>query len=72
MRTDGSDRERTLAHVGQFLALPQIERDGNDLRAVLLGQPPDRHRRVEATRICQDDTFHLVSSRNLAEPCRTP
>ena len=60
VRADGAERQRALADVRELAPLPEVERDGDDLGAVLLRQPPDRHRGVEPAGIRQDNSFHSV------------
>ena len=55
-----ADGERALAHVVQFLTLPEVHRHRDDLCAVLLGKPRNCHRRVEAAGIRQYDSLHRI------------
>ena len=58
---DGFDRtavERALTHhVHVFTALPEVDRDGDDLLTGLLADPADRHRGVQTAGIRQDDAL---------------
>ena len=58
MRPDGPERQRALSDVRELAALPDVERDGDDLRAVFLRQPPDGHRGVQPPGIRHDNSFH--------------
>ena len=58
---DGARRKRALADPVQLRALPQVERDGDHLCPVGLGQPRNGHRGVQPARIRQNDPLHLAS-----------
>ena len=60
VRAHGADRQRALARVVELAALAEVDRHRHDLRAVLLGQPGNRHRRVQPTRIRQDTIFFIA------------
>ena len=54
----GAGGQGAIAHRLELLALPEIDRDGHDLRGVLPGQPRNRNRGVEVAGIREDDPFH--------------
>src|SRR4030095_5808034 len=58
----GAGADGALADLRELAALAQVERDGDDFRVVLLFQPRDRHRRVEPTRVRENNTHVYFSS----------
>ncbi len=58
---DRANRQRALADVVQFLPLSEVHRHRDDLGAVLLGEPWNGDRGVEAAGIRQNDAFHRIS-----------
>jgi hypothetical protein len=54
---DGAGRQRAFADGVEFLPLAEVERDGDDLGIVALGQPGNRDRGVEAARVREDDSL---------------
>ena len=61
MRSNGADRKRPFADVVELLSLAKIHRDCHDLGIVLVGEPLHGNRRVQPTRVRQDNSFHGTS-----------
>jgi hypothetical protein len=58
----GSARRRRRARARvrrRARALSEVERERDDLRLELLGEPADGNRRVEAARVAEHDAFHV-------------
>ena len=58
MGAHGAGRQRAVAHRLELAALPEIHRHRDDLGAVPLLQPGDRHGVSSPPEIRQDDPFH--------------
>lgn len=74
MSAQGATGERPIADGFQFRALPKIDRDGDDLGAILGLQPWDRQRGLESAAVSKDDTLHAleagVGAEALGQGCR--
>ncbi len=57
---DGAGRQGAVAHFFQLAALSEVDRDGDDLGAVPLGQPRNGHRGGQASGKGEDDSLHLL------------
>ncbi len=59
VRAHCADGQRPFVNRRELTPLAKVDGDGDHFRVVLLTQPGDGDRRVEATRVGEKDSFHV-------------